>query len=398
MIKKIDTFNIVNKKVLIRVDFNVPINNGHILSDFRLNAVFSTIEFCLKGNAKVILMSHLGRPKGKELKLSLAPVFDYLCSKFPNNKVFFSNDCISDESINKSNSLNSGEINLLENLRYYDEELSNSDSFAHMLSKHGDIYINEAFGTSHRMHASNSAILKYFPNNKGIGFLMNKELEYLSNIDLNNDGLALLLGGAKVSTKLGMIKYFLNRASYIIIGGAMSFTFLKALGYNVGKSLVEENMIDEAKSILNESKKTNTDIILPRDIICSDEFSNDARSKSRKISEIKNEELGLDIGIETIKEFEGVLQDSSVVIWNGPMGVFEMEPFKVGTNDLANKISNLTKTGKIVSIVGGGDTASAVINMGIESSFTHVSTGGGASLELLSGIELQLFKSWRNYD
>ena len=398
MINRIDSIEINNKKVLIRADFNVPIDNGNILSDFRIRAAFKTIRFCLDNNAKIILMSHLGRPKDREIKLSLAPIFDYLCAKFPDNKVFFSDDCISNQSISKTNSLNNGDIHLLENLRYYDEELSNSDSFANILSKHGDIYINEAFGTSHRMHASNSAILKYFSNNKGIGFLMDQELEYLSNIDLNNNGLLLLLGGAKVSTKLGMIKYFLNRANYILIGGAMSFTFLKALGYNVGKSLVEENMIDEARFILDKSKKTNTEIVLPIDVICSNKFSNEASSKNRKISEINDDELGLDIGLGTIKKFADIIGNNNTVIWNGPMGVFEMDSFKVGTCDLACRISDLTKEKDIISIVGGGDTASAVINMGIESSFTHVSTGGGASLELLSGIELQLFKSWRNYD
>ena len=398
MINRIDSININNKKVLIRADFNVPIDDGNILSDFRLDAVFKTIKFCLNNNAKIILMSHLGRPKDREPKLSLAPIFNYLCTKFPDNKVSFSDDCVSNESISKSNALNNGDIHLLENLRYYDEELSNSHSFANRLSKHGDIYINEAFGTSHRIHASNSAILKYFSNSKGIGFLMDQELEYLSNIDLNNNSLLLLLGGAKVSTKLGMIKYFLNRANCILIGGAMSFTFLKALGYNIGKSLVEEGMIDEAKFILNESKKTNTDIVLPIDIICSDKLSNDANYKSRKISEIKDDELGLDIGLETVKKFADIIKNNNTVIWNGPMGVFEMDSFKVGTCELAYRISDLTKGANIVSIVGGGDTASAVINMGIESSFTHVSTGGGASLELLSGIELQLFKSWRDYD
>ena len=397
MINRIDSINIKNKKVLIRTDFNVPISNGHILSDFRLNAVFKTIKFCLENNAKVILMSHLGRPENQDKELSLIPVFNYLCTKFTGYNVFFSYDCISDESINKSNSLNAGEIHLLENLRYYDEELSNSDSFANKLSNHGDIYINEAFGTSHRMHASNSAILKYF-SSKGIGFLMDKELEYLSNIDLSNNNLALLLGGAKVSTKLGMIKYFLNRANYILIGGGMSFTFLRALGYNVGKSLVEENMVDEAKFILDESKKTNTEIILPIDIICSEKFSDDSECKSRKISEIDRNELGLDIGLETIENFINVIQNNKTIIWNGPMGVFEMKSFKKGTEKLAYKISDLTNKEDLVSIVGGGDTASAVINLGIESSFTHVSTGGGASLQLLSGIELQLFKSWRDYE
>jgi len=398
MINRIDSLDITNKKILIRVDFNVPISNGEILSDFRLHAAFKTINFCIKNNSKIILMSHLGRPKGVDSNLSLFPVFDYLSIKFPDNKVLFSDDCISDKSIEKSNSLNSGDIHLLENLRYHDEELLDSDSFANTLSKHGDIYINDAFGTSHRMHASNSAILKYF-NYKGIGFLMDRELKYLSKINLDDkSGLVLLLGGAKVSSKLTMIRYFINKADYILLGGAMSFTFLKAKGYNVGNSLVEKDMIEEATFILNESKNSNTEILLPLDIICAETFSNDTRSKCRLVSEIKENEMGLDIGSETITNFINIIKDNSTVIWNGPMGVFEMDSFKIGTDKLAKNISGLTKNSSLISVVGGGDTASAVISLGIESSFTHVSTGGGASLQLLSGLKLKLFESWEKYE
>jgi len=398
MITRIDSLDISNKKVLVRVDFNVPISDGIILSDFRLRAAFDTINFCLKNSAKIILMSHLGRPKGVDLKLSLYPIFNYLSDKFPNNKILFSDDCISDESFKKTDSMNNGDIHLLENLRYYDEELFNSDSFSQKLSKHGDIYINDAFGTSHRMHASNSAILKYFTS-KGIGFLMDRELQYLSKINLDNTAnLVLLLGGAKISTKLAMIRYFINKANYILVGGAMSFTFLKASGYKVGKSLIEEDMIKEAAFVLNESKASNTKIILPVDIICAETFSNDARSKCRRISEIEENELGLDIGSDTSKNFINIIKENDTVIWNGPMGAFEMDSFKIGTDILAKGISASTKDNELISIVGGGDTASAVINLGIDSSFTHVSTGGGASLELLSGLKLKLFESWEKYE
>ena len=398
MITRIDSLDISNKKLLIRVDFNVPIDNGKILSDFRLRSTFKTINFCLKNKSKIILMSHLGRPKSVDPSFSLSPVFDYLSSNFPDSKVLFSNDCISDESIQKSKTLNTGDIHLLENLRYYNEELLDSDSFANALSKHGDIYINDAFGTSHRMHASNSAILKYF-DYKGIGFLMDREVKHLAKIQTgNSNGLVLLLGGAKISTKLAMIRYFINKADYILVGGAMSFTFLKAKGYAVGKSLVEKDMLEKAKFILNESKNSNTTIILPSDIICAETFSNDARSKCRAISEMKENELGLDIGFDTTENFVNIIRNNNTVIWNGPMGVFEMDSFKVGTNTLAENISYLTKNSNLLSIVGGGDTASAVINLGIESSFTHVSTGGGASLQLLSGLKLKLFESWEKYE
>jgi len=398
MITRIDSLDISNKKVLVRVDFNVPISDGIILSDFRLRAAFDTINFCLKNSAKIILMSHLGRPKGVDSKLSLYPIFNYLSDKFPNSKILFSDNCVSNESFKKTDSMINGDIHLLENLRYHDEELFNLDSFSQKLSKHGDVYINDAFGTSHRMHASNSTILKYF-NFKGIGFLMDRELQYLSKINLDNtSNLVLLLGGAKISTKLAMIRYFINKANYILVGGAMSFTFLKASGYKVGKSLIEEDMIEEASFVLNESKASNTKIILPVDVICAETFSNDARSKCRRISEIKENELGLDIGYDTSKNFINIIKDNDTVIWNGPMGAFEMDSFKRGTDILAEGISALTKDNKLISIVGGGDTASAVINLGIDSSFTHVSTGGGASLELLSGLKLKLLKSWEKYE
>ena len=394
MIKNIDSINIKGKNVLIRADFNVPIEDGIILSDFRLKAVLKTINFCLEKNAKVILMSHLGRPNGVELRLSLYPVFEYLRIKFPLNKVFFSDDCISDESIKKTNSMKNGEIHLLENLRFHNEELLNCEDFAFKLSNHGDVYINEAFGTSHRMHSSNSAILKFF-DNKGIGFLMDRELRYLKNINLGNTNLAILVGGAKISTKIGMIRHFIGKANTIMIGGAMSFTFLKALNYNIGKSLVEDNMLDEARDILKLANKSNTEILLPLDIVCAKKISNNAKSICKSITKISDDDVGLDIGKETIKKFIDILNHSSTLIWNGPMGVFEIDSFKIGTSFLANSIGELTESKNLVSVIGGGDTASAVINLSLENLFTHVSTGGGASLKLLSGMELELFKSWR---
>ena len=251
--KKINELNINNKNLLIRVDFNVPLIDGKISSTFRIDQTLKTIHYCLENNSNIVLMSHLGRPKAKEETLSLYPIFKYLSSHFP-DKVFFSNDCISDESIKISNSLSGGQIHILENLRYYSEELDNSKSFAEKLSKHASIYINDAFGTSHRKHASNSAILKFY-NEKAIGFLMNKELNYLNHLNINNNKLTLLIGGSKVSTKLSMIKYFLDKADNILIGGGMAFTFLKVLGYNIGNSLFEEKMYKEAKIIIEESKK-----------------------------------------------------------------------------------------------------------------------------------------------
>ena len=392
--KLINEINITNKKILIRVDFNVPLKNDRILSTFRLDQSLNTIKYCLGKNASIILMSHLGRPKGKDPKLSLRPIHKYLNSHFP-NKVFFTDDCISDKSLIKSKSLLGGQIHLLENLRYYSEELKNSEDFARKLSHHADIYVNDAFGTSHRKHASNSSILSFFCN-KAIGLLMDKELSYLTNLNLNTgNGLTLLLGGAKVSTKLSIIRFFLDKADKILVGGGMAFTFLKALGFNIGKSLFEENMYEEAKFIIEKSKISKTELFFPEDFLCS-EFIESETVTHRKFNEIKDIEKGFDIGPHTIKTFSSLISDSKYIIWNGPLGVSEIKKFSNGTESLANKIVALTNNKTLTSIVGGGDTASSVISLNLENYFSHVSTGGGASLKLLSGETLQLFKSWEN--
>ena len=395
---RIDQIDIKNKKVLIRVDFNVPISNGEIKSDFRIKETLDTINYCMENDAKIILMSHLGRPKGIDPSLSLFPIYKYLQSYFPNINILFSSDCISDNAFNRTKRMSSKDIHLLENLRFYNGELSNSDIFSKNLSKHADVYINDAFGTAHRMHASNASILRYCKV-KGIGFLMNRELQYLSNLPLDEDKtISLLLGGSKVSSKLAMIRYFLDKANYILIGGAMSYTFLKAKGLNVGKSLVEDNMIDEATFILNQADKCNTKIVLPIDAICSKSTKDNQNQSIKDINDIDIDEMGVDIGEKTIVSFSQIIKGSDLIIWNGPMGVFEIPAFSIGTKEIAKIISQSTKNNLMDSIIGGGDTASAVINFKLESNFTHVSTGGGASLELLSGKTLQLIKSWETYE
>ena len=395
---RIDNIDIKGKRVLIRTDFNIPIDNGKITSDFRITKTLDTINYCLDNNAKIILMSHLGRPKGQDESLSLFPVYKYLKSFFNDKNVFFSKDCISDFSIKLTKKMQNTDIHILENLRFYDAELSNSNEFSEKLSKHGDVYINEAFGTSHRRHASNASILKFFKT-KGIGFLLDSELKYLSNLDLSSGKkISIVLGGAKVSSKLGVIKYFLDRADSILIGGAMAYTFLKVKGIKVGKSLVEKQMLDEAAFILNRAKDHNTEILLPLDVICSKSTNDISCISMKDINDIGDNEMGVDIGEKTIDYFSQVITASDSIIWNGPMGIFEIPSFAIGTKKIAKNIAEHTKKKSIDSIIGGGDTASAIINLNMQSEFTHISTGGGASLELLSGKKLALIKSWENYE
>ena len=394
--KTISDININDQRVLIRVDFNVPIKNKKIQSDFRIKAVKETIEHCIKNNVSIVLMSHLGRPVNKDPLLSLFILKDYL-SDFFGVQVYFSDDCISDEAIKKSLNLEPTEIHLLENLRYYPEENSNDDAFARKLSLHGDVYINDAFGTSHREHASNSSILKYFKI-KAIGFLMMREFNYLDNIFNTESKGIVVLGGAKISTKIKMLKNFINKSSHILIGGAMAFTFLKSKGINVGKSLVEDDMISEASEILEMANEKNVEIILPVDVVCSKEYSNSSEFRVCNVNEINNEEIALDIGPETTMIFEMIIESSMSIIWNGPLGAFELSNFSTGTHSIAYCISKLTMEKDVVSIIGGGDTASAVILSNLEDTYTHVSTGGGASLQLLSGEILKIISSWRKYE
>ena len=394
--KNIKQIDIKNRRVLIRVDFNVPIKNKKIQSDFRIKTVKETINHCIKNNVSIVLMSHLGRPENKDPLLSLFLLKDYLADFF-GVKVYFSDDCISDKAIKKSLNLKPTEIHLLENLRYYPEENSNNDAFAQKLSLHGDVYINDAFGTSHREHASNSSILKYFKI-KAIGFLMMRELNYLDNIFNTESKGIVVLGGSKISTKIKMLKNFINKSSHILIGGAMAFTFLKSKGINVGKSLVEDDMINEASKILKMANEKNVEIILPVDVVCSEEYSNLSEFRVCNVNEINNEEMALDIGPETTMIFEMIIKSSKFIIWNGPLGTFELSNFSTGTHSIAYCISKLTMEKDVVSIIGGGDTASAVILSNLEDTYTHVSTGGGASLQLLSGEILKIISSWRKYE
>ena len=392
--KNVQNLNIKNKKILIRVDYNVPMENGKIKNYFRLNASLDTIRYCLSQKASVILMSHLGRPEGEDLNFSLEPIIDFLEEKF-DTYIHFSNDCISNDSIEFSQKMLPGEIHLLENLRFHREETSNNDMFAQSLSKHADVYVCDSFGTAHRKHASNSAILKYFKE-KSIGMLMSKEFKYLTQNNKNKS--TVLIGGAKISSKIKMIKNYLDKCDTILIGGAMAFTMLKAKGCKVGNSLVENDMIDVSIDILNSARDKNVLIVLPVDVVCANKIDSDESPQIKSVDLINEDQMGLDIGPETTMIFLNYLSESNNVIWNGPMGMFEKINYSTGTSSISTGISNFTKENNLKSIIGGGDTVRAIEMTESTSSFTHVSTGGGASLKLLSGEKLDFIKSWEKYE
>jgi len=389
MIKNLHTFDLKDKRILMRVDFNVPLNNGRITDDFRLRAVVPTIQHCLEQGAAVVLMSHLGRPKGKiDDDMSLIPVGEHLADLLE-MPIKFSDDCISEDALDTSLGISAGEIHLLENLRFHNEEILNDSQFSMLLAKHGEVFINEAFGTAHRAHASNVGVVHHFKQ-KGMGFLMEKELKYLKDsFDHPRRPVTLILGGAKIDTKLSLILRFLNKADTIIISGGMAFTFIKAKGQIVGGSLIDENMIASATHIMNSAKNNRAQLIYPSDFVCSKNM--DSKPKGVYLwREIPKELMGLDIGPKSIERFKKIISSSKTVLWNGPMGVFEKEFYSEGTNAIAEALSEETENGQ-TTIVGGGDTAAAVRSFGHQDNVSHVSTGGGASLELLSGETLPAF-------
>jgi len=387
LLKTINNFDLKNKRILIRVDFNVPLSNGQVTDDFRIRMALPTINHCLESGASVVLMSHLGRPKGQvNPDLSLIPVGEKL-AELLEMPIKFSDDCISEDARDVSLGLRPGEIHLLENLRFHNEETDNDAGFSELLSKHGEIFINDAFGTAHRPHASNVGVAKYFLH-KGIGYLFEKELEYLSAvIKKPKRPMTLVLGGAKIDTKLKLINKFIDEADNIIIGGGMAFTFLKSKGLDVGGSLVDESMLNTAKEILEKSRKFNKRITFPVDVIAAKSMDDIKSIKEYKIDKIPNTMSGFDIGSATIEKFSKLLMDSKTIVWNGPMGVFENQNFNNGTLKIAEVMANANEEGSIV-IVGGGDTAAAVKSYNLIDKMSHVSTGGGASLELLSGNRL----------
>ena len=389
--KLIDENKLKGKRVLVRVDFNVPLDaDGVITDDKRILESLTTIKAITSNGGKCILMSHLGRPKGeKNQKYSLAVVAEYLTNVL-NKPVLFSDDCISEDNVNVISEMKDGDVLLLENLRFYKEEEKNEPEFAKKLAQYGDIYINDAFGTAHRAHASTEGVTKFIKV-CAAGFLMEKELKYLSSAIADpKRPLCAILGGSKISGKIDVLENLLNVADTILIGGGMMFTFYKALGYNIGKSILEEDKVPLAKEILEKVKTSKTKFELPEDVLMADKFDKDAHTKemfSDRITSDFNDWIGVDIGPKTIHKYREEILRSNTIIWNGPMGVFEIDIFAVGTVEIAKALAEATKKGA-VTIVGGGDSASAIAKAKLEDKVTHVSTGGGASLEFLEGKKL----------
>ncbi|MCU0822317.1 MAG: phosphoglycerate kinase [Spirochaetes bacterium] len=379
-VKYIDQINIKNKRVMIRVDYNVPYDKElNITDDTRISATIPTLEHCIKENAKVILVSHLGRPDGKVVpKMSLKPVADRL-SRLIKKSVVFIDKPIGEEVKNIiANNLKPGDVALLENIRFYPEEEKNDDGFGKKLAELADVYVNDAFAAAHRGHASNEAVTRYIKE-CAAGFLLKDEIEYFKKITSNPERpLVAVIGGAKVSSKLEVLKNFIDKVDFLIIGGGMAFTFLKAKGFGVGKSILENDLVDTAKSILSRG---GGKIILPVDTVIAAEFKNDSPSKVVPSDSIPDNMMGLDIGPKTIEEFGGIIKNAKTLVWNGPVGAFEMSSFAKGTMEIGKIIAE----SKCISVVGGGDSVTAVNTFGLADKMSYISTGGGAFLELLEG-------------
>lgn len=387
--KTIDYINFSGKKAVVRVDFNVPLDDEfNITDDNRIVGALPTIEKILKDGGSVILMSHLGRPKdGPAEKYSLKHLVNHL-SLLLNVQVQFAGDCIGNDAVKKARDLKPGEVLLLENLRFYKEEEKGDEQFAEKLAALGDVYVNDAFGTAHRAHASTAIIAKFFPGSKYFGYLMAGELKNAQKV-LNNaeKPFTAIMGGAKVSDKIELIEKLMDKVDNLIIGGGMAYTFAKAQGGNIGKSLVEEDKLDLANELIAKAKNKGVNLILPVDSIIADAFSENAHTDTAPNNNIKDGWMGLDIGPEAIKAFNAVIADSKTLLWNGPMGVFEMKKFENGTKSIAEAVVEATKHGAF-SLIGGGDSAAAVGKFGFNDDVSYVSTGGGALLEYMEGKEL----------
>ncbi len=383
-IASLSTADVSGKRVLVRADFNVPVDDaGNITDDTRIRAALPTIKDLTGKGAKVILCSHFGRPKGVDEKLRLTPVAKRL-SELLGETVVKCDDCIGDEVAAKIASMSNGQVALLENVRFYPEEEKNDPEFAKKLAANADLYVNDAFGTAHRAHASTEGVTKYLSPSVA-GYLIEKELEYLQNaIEKPQAPLAAIVGGSKVSSKIGVIETLLDKCDKLFLGGGMIFTFYKARGLNVGKSLVEDDKLDLARALEAKAKEKGVQLLLPTDVVVADNFSPDANSQIVDIDRIPDGWMGLDIGPDSLKFFQAALADCKTVIWNGPMGVFEFDKFAAGTEGIAHTLADISATGAI-TIIGGGDSVAAVEKVGLADKMSHISTGGGASLELLEG-------------
>ena len=379
--KSIRDLDVAGKKVLVRVDFNVPFDdNGNISDDTRIRASLETIRYLLEHKAAVILMAHLGRPKGEvNLKYSLAPVAKHL-SKLLGQKVAFASDCIGKEAKAAAKSLKAGQVLLLENLRFHKEEEKNDLAFAEKLASLADLYINDGFGVSHRAHASVEGVTHFLP--AAAGFLLEKEIRFVGRaVTEPLHPFAAIIGGAKVSDKIGVIENLLDKVDTLLIGGGMANTFLAAQGFKVGKSLVEADKMELAKALLAKAEANKVKMLLPTDLVMAAAFAPDAQHVTQKIDSLNQDYMALDIGEETRAAYAEALKDAKMIVWNGPMGVFEMDAFCKGTEAVAKAVAK----SRAVSIVGGGDSVAAIEKLGLAAKITHISTGGGASLEYLEG-------------
>ncbi len=384
----LDQYNFKGKRALVRVDFNVPLDKSHhITDDNRLKAAIPTINKILKDGGSVILMSHLGRPKeGPEEKFSLRHVVNYLKEALA-RPVQFADDCVGEQAFKMSAALQPGEVLLLENLRFYKQEEKGDADFSQKLAQHGDVYVNDAFGTAHRAHASTTIVANYM-NDKVCGYVMQAELENAQKVLENaTKPFTAIMGGAKISDKILIIERLLDTVDHLIIGGGMSYTFFKAMGGQIGKSLVEEDKLALAKELIQKAREKGVELHLPIDSIIADNFSNDANTQVANNHAIPDGWMGLDIGPEATQVFAKVVESSKTILWNGPMGVFEMEKFANGTKSIADAVVKATENGAF-SLIGGGDSAAAVNTLGYGDKVSYVSTGGGALLEFMEGKEL----------
>ena len=383
--KTIDSLNFQNKRALIRVDFNVPLNDAfEVTDDTRIRAAAPTIKQILQKGGSVILMSHLGRPKeGPTNKYSLKHIVSKV-SKLIGVEVVFADDCIGADAFEKSSALKPGQVLLLENLRFYKEEEKGDVAFAEKLSKHGDIYVNDAFGTAHRAHASTAVIAQFFATNaKCFGYVMAGEVASIDKVINGAEApFTAIVGGAKVSDKILIIEQLMGKANNILIGGGMAFTFVKAMGGTIGKSLCEDDKLELAKELLEKAKAKGVNLYIPTDAVIADNFANDANIKESDINTIPDGWMGLDISTGTIKTYSDVIKNSKTILWNGPMGVFEMSSFENGTKQVALAIAEATKLGAF-SLIGGGDSVAAINKYNLASQVSYVSTGGGALLEYI---------------
>jgi len=385
-LKRVQEMTFKGKRVLVRVDYNVPMKGTKIEDNARIRETLKTLEYLIDGGAKVVLIAHLGRPKGKvEPKYSLKPAADEL-AKLLKKPVAFASDCVGPEAEKAVAALKPGQVLLLENLRFHAEEEANDPAFAKALAKNGDVFVQDAFGALHRAHASTAGVTKYLSG--GIGFLVQRELEFLDRA-MGNPArpFVAIIGGAKVSDKLGVLDKLLDRVDVLLIGGAMSYTFLTAQGISVGKSLVEKDQIDAAKAIIEKAYNKKVEVLLPADHVAVREIKPDAAVTVTQAMSIPAELIGVDIGPHTIEFFQEHVSKAKTVFWNGPMGIFEMEAFSRGSFAIAEAMAEATKSGA-VTIIGGGDSLSVVAKAKLAAKMSHCSTGGGASLELLEGKPL----------